>query len=103
MPLRHSNALCSADAVARVETIIRTAIAKDKFLVDMPKKPLGHLQLYTRDKVKELKKAEHSVSILWSWPCCMKLLAHRFAFRESVVDGGQRRHVALGSLSERIA
>ena len=35
----------------------RTAVAKDKFLTDMPKKPLGHLQLYFRDKVKELKKA----------------------------------------------
>eukprot|EP00435_Cladocopium_sp_Y103_P071888 s240_g38.t1 len=34
-----------------------TAVAKDKFLTDMPKKPLGHLQLYFRDKVKELKKA----------------------------------------------
>ena len=37
--------------------ILRTAVAKDKFLTDMPKKPLGHLQLYFRDKVKELKKA----------------------------------------------
>jgi len=34
-----------------------TAVAKDKFLTDMPKKPLGHLQLFFRDKVKELKKA----------------------------------------------
>eukprot|EP00434_Breviolum_minutum_P017051 symbB.v1.2.015044.t1/scaffold1112.1/size147309/2 len=35
-----------------------TAVAKDKYLVEMPKKPLGHLQLYAKEKVKELKKAK---------------------------------------------
>ncbi|CAK8985915.1 unnamed protein product [Durusdinium trenchii] len=44
--------------VKQIQKSRATAIAKDKFLVDMPKKPLGHLQLYTRDKVKELKKVK---------------------------------------------
>lgn len=43
----------------------RTAVAKDKYLVEMPKKPLGHLQLYAKEKVKELKKAR-VLSTFWS-------------------------------------
>lgn len=43
----------------RISTL-RTAVAKDKFLTGMPKKPLGHLQLYAREKVKELKKVRES-------------------------------------------